>query len=127
MDYMRLFMGYFFVAVSILKMADWKGFVRAFSKYDLLAKNMKGYAALYPLIELGLGISYIYAWHVEKVALLTFVIMVIGAIGIYRNLISPNRVKCACLGTLIKIPLTKFTLVEDIVMALMALGILLTY
>ena len=39
---------------------------------------------------------------------------------------SKNPVKCACLGTLINIPLTKFTLFEDILMALMSIMVLLS-
>ena len=46
--------------------------------------------------------------------------MGIGSIGITKNLLSKNQVKCACLGTKIKIPLTKFTLIENIIMVIMA-------
>jgi YHS domain-containing protein len=122
--YMILFMGVFFVAVSLLKIADWKGFAQAFTMYDILAKKSKVYAHVYPLIELGLGISYLLTWQITIAAYVTFVIMAIGTVGVAQNLLSKNPVKCACLGTLVKIPLTKFTLFEDITMAAMALMIL---
>ena len=51
---------------------------------------------------------------------ITLLIMGIGSIGITKNLLSKNQVKCACLGTKIKIPLTKFTLIENIIMVIMA-------
>ena len=36
---MVIFMGIFFVIVSLLKFADWKGFAQAFSMYDIIAKK----------------------------------------------------------------------------------------
>ena len=45
-------------------------------------------------------------------------------IGVGKNLLSKNKIKCACLGAKVKVPLTSFTFVEDIIMALMALMIL---
>jgi len=123
--YMIQFMGVFFVLVAILKMLDWKGFANAFSMYDIIAKKSKVYSYVYPVIELGLGLSYLLSWNVRIAAVVTFIIMTIGSIGVGKNLLSKNPIKCACLGTLIKIPLTKFTLFEDISMAVMALMILL--
>jgi hypothetical protein len=125
MNGMIYFMGVFFVLVSALKFADWRGFAHAFSMYDILAKRSKVYAWLYPVIELFLGVSYLLRWNIKSVALVTLVLMVIGTIGVAKNLMSKNRVRCACLGTLIKIPLTKVTLIEDVVMGLMALMILM--
>ncbi len=118
-------MGYFFLAVSGLKLADWRGFAHAYAMYDVLAMRSKFYSYLYPLLELALGISYLYFGHVKLTALVTLGLMAISSIGVTRNLLSKNKVQCACLGTLIKIPLTKFTLFEDIAMAIMALIILI--
>ena len=123
-NYMILFMGFAFVVVSILKLLDWKGFAKAFAMYDLIAMKSKFYAFIYPLIELALGFAYLFSFQIEITAIVTFIIMTVGAVGVGRNLLSKNPVKCACLGTLIKIPLTKFTLFEDITMAVMALMIL---
>ena len=122
--YMLLFMGIFFVIVSFLKFIDLKGFAQAFAMYDIVAKRSNVYAYIYPFIELGLGISYLLLWQVTLTATITFIIMTVGSIGVAKNLLSKNPVKCACLGTKIKVPLTKFTLFEDIVMAIMALMVL---
>ena len=120
---MITFMGWFFIAVAFLKLLDWNGFVTAFSKYDLLGKN-KTYGRMYPLIELTLGILYLVGWNVKVVALVTFIIMVIGAIGVAGVVFGSKKLSCACLGTAIKIPLTKFTLVEDVAMVVMSLMIM---
>ena len=116
---MHYFMGGFFIAVSILKMLDWKGFVHAYSMYDIIAKKSKYYAYAYPLIEFCLGLGFLFG-NIRIAAIITLIIMIIGIIGIAKNLLSPQKVRCACLGTLIKIPLTEFTLFEDAIMAVMA-------
>lgn len=121
MKIMNIGMGVFLIIVAILKLADWKGFVGAYSKYDLIAQHSKTYAYIYPLIELALGVAFIAQWQPKWVGLFTLVLFSIGAVGVAKNLMSDNPLHCACLGTLFKIPLTKFTLVEDVLMALMGL------
>jgi len=118
------FMGIVFLILAGLKFLDLKGFAKAFGMYDLLAKRSKAYALTYPFIELALGLAFLFAFQIKVAAAVTIVIMTIGTIGITKNLLSKDKVKCACLGTKIKVPLTTFTLVEDIVMALMGVMIL---
>ncbi len=121
MKAMNIGMGVFLIIVAILKLADWKGFIEAYSKYDLIAQHSKVYAYAYPLIELALGVAFIAQWQLKWIGLFTFLLFSIGTVGVAKNLMSPNPLNCACLGTLFKIPLTKFTLVEDILMSLMGL------
>ena len=51
--------------------------------------------------------------------------MCIGAAGVIRSLMRKDRIKCACLGTVIDLPLGTVTLIEDLGMAAMA-GLMLT-
>ncbi len=128
MEWMIPFMGWFLVAVGILKVLDWKRFTENFMKYDLIAMRSKTYSNLYPLIEIMLGVAFLYAWNVKLVAGILFVLMSVGVVGVSKSLKSNKKIQCACLGKLghhLNIPLTKFTLVEDIIMGLMALIILL--
>ena len=46
--------------------------------------------------------------------------------GVLSNLIQKKSVQCACMGTAIKLPLTKATLVENIIMVGMASWMLVT-
>ena len=118
------FMGIVFLLLAGLKFLDLKGFANAFGMYDLIAKRSKIYGLAYPFIELALGVAFLFAFQIKIAAVVTIIIMTIGTIVIARNLMSKEKVKCACLGTKIKVPLTTFTLVEDIVMALMGVMIL---
>lgn len=121
---MILFMGVFLSVIALLKIADLKGFAHAFMMYDIVAVKSKAYAYIYPFIEAAIGIAFLATWQITAAAWVLLVIMAVGSIGVIRNLTSKSPVKCACLGTLINLPLTKFTLFEDLTMVVMSLMIL---
>jgi uncharacterized membrane protein YphA (DoxX/SURF4 family) len=122
---MRYVMGVIFVVIALLKFIDWRGFVHAYRKYDMLASRSTVYAYAYPVIELLLGVGFLVGWQVRIVALVTLVLMVESAVSVLRALFSKKKIdQCGCLGTVVKLPLTKFTLGEDVVMGLMALVLL---
>ena len=123
--FMLPFMGAVFLILSTLKLIDLKGFVSMFVQYDLIAARSKLYANIYPFIELTLAGMYLFKFQVTYAAIITVLIMGVGAVGVGRNLLSKDKVACACLGAKIKVPLTTFTLVEDLIMLVMALMILL--
>jgi len=128
-NFMLLYMGIFFIVFSLMKMPDWKGFVGAFGMYDLIAKRIKAYGWIYPGIEFVIGILYLVNYFAGEFYLLTaawvtLFIMGIGSIGVGKNIFSKNKIQCACLGTKIKVPLTKVTFIEDLIMAVMAIMIL---
>jgi len=123
---MRDFMGFFFIVFGGFKVINWKGFVAAYSIYDIIAKRSKIYAYLYPVIEIGLGVSYLANFYPLITNWITFVIMIIGAIGVGIELRKKVEIPCACLGVLFKIPMTKVTLFEDLLMAAMALWMIVT-
>jgi len=128
MEWMIPFMGWFLIAVGILKVLDWRRFTENFAKYDLIAMRNKTYSKAYPLIEILIGAAFLYAWNVKIVAGILLILMTIGVAGVAKSLRANKKIQCACLGKLshhLNIPLTKFTLVEDIIMGLMALAILL--
>lgn len=117
---MRMFMAGFFLIFGAFKIARWKGFVTAYREYDILAKRSIAYAYLYPLIEIGLGLSYLFAWNLFVTNIITIVVMGIGSVGVWQKLRMKEEIPCACLGVVFKIPMTKVTLFEDLSMATMA-------
>jgi len=124
-DSMLAFMGWFFLIFGTLKAIRIKGFVEAYQMYDVVAKRSKAYAYLYPFLELGFGLAYLFAWQVEAVSAAVFVVMLVGAYGVYLKLKEHEEIPCACLGTVFKVPMTWVTLGEDLLMAGMALMSLL--
>ncbi|MCH9617053.1 MAG: hypothetical protein SP4CHLAM5_00300 [Chlamydiia bacterium] len=118
--YMLIFMGIIFLILSVLKLVDITGFTKIFVTYDLLAKKYPVYAYIYPFIELFIAICFLFHFIIIPAAVITIIIMTIGTISIYKNLLSKDKKSCACLGAKINVPLTRFTLVEDILMGVMA-------
>lgn len=117
---MRYFEGFFFFIFGAFKLLNWKGFVNAYAMYDIIAKRSRLYGYLYPLIELGLGGGYLFNFHLLAVAWVTLILMVIGGIGVVNELRKKKQTPCACLGVVFKIPMTGVTLMEDVLMAIMA-------
>jgi hypothetical protein len=117
---MHYFMGLFLCQFSMLKLFHPSGFADGFQKYDLVAIKFRGYAYLYPFIELGLGLAYLSFIYPIATYLITIVVMGIGTIGVVGALRRGLDVRCACMGTVLDVPLSTVTLSEDIAMGLMA-------
>lgn len=124
-DFMILYMGIFFLIFSLMKMLDWKGFADVFQTYDLIAGKSRIYAFAYPAIEFAFAVLYLTNSFISIALWTTFIVMGIGAIGVGIKLLRKEKFQCACLGTKINLPLTKVTLLEDLLMAFMALMLLI--
>lgn len=114
------FMGIFFLVFGGFKIINLKGFAEAYAIYDLIAKRFKLYALFYPFIELILGFLYLLRWKLLFAHWTVLILMIVSAIGVAVELSQKKNIQCACLGTVFKIPMTYVTLLEDLLMALMA-------
>lgn len=117
---MMNFMAGFFLVFSGLKLMDIAGFARGYGMYDLLAAKVPAYGYVYPLLELALGLAYLTRFQMHATNVVTLVLMTFSALGVARSLVQKKQFQCACLGTLLKVPLTKVALIEDLLMAVMA-------
>lgn len=125
MAWMGHFMAGFFLVFSFFKLLDVRGFAEGYSTYDVIAKRIPSFGLVYPFIELGLGIAYLMApMHVLTNAV-TLVIMGVSSIGVIQQVLKNSPFQCACLGTIFKLPLSKVTLVEDLLMVAMSAAMLL--
>lgn len=122
---MNDFMGFFFIIFGFFKVINLNAFAQAYATYDLIAQKSRGYAFAYPFIELVLGIAYITRWQPTFINVVTVLIMLISAAGVAVELSKGKTIVCACLGTVFKIPMTYITLLEDLLMAGMALVMLI--
>lgn len=124
--WMRLFMGIFFLVFAGFKFIGYKMFVEMFAGYDIIGKKLKAYSYAYPFIELGLAIFYLANLYPSFRDVFTLAIMLIGSIGVFQEIYHRRSgIHCACLGNIIKLPLSTVSLVEDIGMAVMA-GIMIS-
>ena len=124
--FMTDFMGLFYIVFSLFKFIDYRNFPTAFSNYDPIAKVFIGYGWLYPFIEVCLGINLLSGQYIIPSLFITVIMLGTTTMGVLSNLIQKKSIQCACMGTAIKLPLTKATLVENIIMIGMASWMLVT-
>lgn len=124
---MTQFMAGFFIIFSLFKFINLRGFVDSYRSYDLLAQHWPFYGWAYPFIELSLGIAYALETPFIALDVFTLVLMLFSALGVYKALKAKRKIPCACLGTLIKLPMTWITLAEDLLMAFMAFLMILNH
>jgi hypothetical protein len=118
---LRWFMAIFFLTFGSFKLAGYQMFADMFSGYDIVAERFKPYAYAYPFIELALGIAYASAKFQPWLDWVTLAVMAVGTVGVFRELKRRTGIHCACLGNIIKLPLSTVSLVEDVGMGAMAL------
>lgn len=118
--WMHAFMGLFLLIFALLKLFDLSAFADGFQKYDLLAQHVRPYALVYPFIELSLALGYLAHWRPAVVYLVTVLVLGFGALGVIRALHKGLDLTCACMGTILKVPLSTVALTEDVAMAVMA-------
>jgi len=117
---MRWFEGLFFLVFALFKLSRYRDFIDAFRGYDIVAKRSEAYAKAYPFIELILAAGFLFNVALPAVLVITLTIMAVSSIGVIKELRRGSHITCACLGTVIKLPLTQVTLTEDVVMGAMA-------
>ena len=119
------FMIGFFLVFAGFKLIDVKGFADGYSTYDLLARRIFTYGYVYPFIELFFGLAMILNPTSQPLLVAEIIVMSFSGLGVAIKLTKKEKFQCSCLGTLLKIPLTKVTVVEDFGMAALALAMLL--
>ncbi len=119
--WMLNFMAGFFIVFSFFKLLDLKGFRDAYSTYDLLAKHWHGYGLIYPFLELGLGLAFLFRFELITALWFSIALMSFSSLGVIQALSKKQKIRCACLGTVLNLPMSTITLVEDLGMVAMAI------
>lgn len=120
-EFMLDFMSLFFIVFSFFKMLDLNGFLQSFKMYDPLAKRVSFYGRIYPFIETLLGLMFLMRYEINIALIITLVLLVITTIGVSKVLLQKQSIQCACLGTVLKLPMTEATLIENSIMIVMAI------
>lgn len=121
---LRYFMTGFFLVFAGFKLVDLRGFADGYATYDLLASRLPAYGYAYPFLELGFGLAMLAGRESRGLYIAEFAVMAFSGLGVAIKLIKREKFQCACLGTFLKVPLTKVTLIEDFGMAAMALAMI---
>jgi copper chaperone CopZ len=124
-SFMLDFMGLFYIVFSFFKLLDLKGFPESFKMYDPLAKLVPIYGVIYPFIELSLGVLFLLRLQIPLALIITLIILGITTTGVVKTLLDKKSIQCACLGTALKLPMTKATFIENSIMIVMAIIMLI--
>jgi copper chaperone CopZ len=124
-DFMLDFMGLFYIVFSFFKMLDLRGFPESFRMYDPLAKRVPIYGKVYPFIETALGLMFLMRYELNIALISTLIVLGITTIGVTKTLLDKKAIRCACLGTALKLPMTEATFIENTIMIVMAILMLL--
>jgi len=120
-SFMFDFMGLFYIVFSFFKMLDLKGFPESFKMYDPLAKRVPFYGWIYPFIETALGFMFLLRFELNIALWITLIVLGITTIGVTKTLLDKKSIRCACLGTALKLPMTEATFIENAIMIIMAI------
>ena len=120
MHWMNNFMGAFFLVFSFFKMLDLKGFAESYFSYDIIAKRWNGWGFVYPFVELGLGLAFLFHFQPLLTNGLTFVVMGLSIIGVLQSVLNKRKIRCACLGAVFNLPMSTITIIEDGLMIVMS-------
>jgi hypothetical protein len=124
-EFMLDFMGLFYIVFGFFKMLDLKGFPESFKMYDPLTKRIPIYGKVYPFIETALGLMFLIRFEVKIALIATIIVLGITTIGVTKTLLDKKAIRCACLGTALKLPMTEATFIENTIMIIMAVLMLL--
>ncbi len=119
------FMAWWFIVFASFKIVRLKDFAEAYSLYDILAKRIPGYGLVYPFIELGLGLMFLFRFGATIAAWVTLALMLINSIGAYKGIRDKKVIMCACMGTVFRLPMSFVSLGEDLLMLIMAIMLLI--
>src|SRR5690606_4893191 len=115
----------FFLVFSFFKLLKLNAFAEGYRTYDLIARRFPAYAYVYPFIELGLGLAFVTGVAPLAVNIITLVVMGVSSLGVVQSLLRKTQFQCACLGTVIQLPLSKVTLFEDLLMVVMSAAMII--
>lgn len=119
-DWMLHFMAGFFLVFGFFKLLDIRGFRDAYSSYDLLAKKWYAYGFIYPFLELALGFAFLFRFELHTALWASIILMGFGGIGVVQALSKKQTIRCACLGTVLNLPMSTVTIIENFGMVLMS-------
>ena len=123
MMWMQYFMAAFFLSFSYFKLINLRGFADSYMMYDVVAKNFKPWAFIYPFVELALGMAYLTGFAPLFTSIVTVIVMSVSLIGVVQSVLMKRKIQCACLGAVFNLPMSTVTILEDVLM--IAMGIMM--
>ena len=114
------FMGFSLSLLASLKLMDIESFARGFEKYDLITKQIRPYAKIYPFAELAIGLGFLSGIVPLVTGIASLAIGVSGGTSVFKAVyIDKLDLNCACVGGNSRTPLGIVSFAENAIMAVM--------
>ena len=114
------FMAVFFVTFAAFKFVNIEMFAITYRTYDILAKRYRPWPYMFPFIEAFLGFGYFISTDAWQLNVITILFTGTAGYSVWKELRKKSNFSCACLGSFIRLPLSKVSFVEDSAMFVMA-------
>jgi len=124
--WMEHFMAGFFLVFSFFKFLNLQGFADSYSTYDVVAKKWIGWSHVYAFVELALGIAFLIGFNPLLTNAVAFIVMTVSIVGALQSVMNKRKIRCACLGAVFNLPMSRVTIIEDALMIAMSFIMLLT-
>ncbi len=125
MGWMMGFMAGFYIVFGAFKLLDVPAFARSYAQYDIVARYFPAWGYAYPFVELALGFGFLFWLDMRVLSWIALALSLVGAVGVIKANRSRQKIECACLGTVFKLPMSVVTIIENLGMAAMATWMLL--
>ena len=76
-------------------------------------------------IETGLGLMLLMRFEVKIALIITLFVLGVTTVGVTKTLLDRKSIRCACLGTVLNLPMTEATFIENVIMIVMAISMLI--
>ena len=64
-------------------------------------------------------------WKMHSALWISVLVLLSTSVGVIKQLQQKSTIQCACLGTSLNLPMTEATLIENLIMLSMSVGMLL--
>lgn len=127
LNFLPMFMSLFLIMFGMLKLFDIESFVDIFSRYDVVSSRIRGYAYLYPFIQLSLGFAYLGNYFPQQTSIVLIALSGLSLLSVMLQGRERRTVVCGALGCVVRVRLGRVTLVENLLMLVMGCAHLATH
>jgi len=111
---LRIMLGLLYIFASVFKFPDLKRFAASIASFGLVPKKLiKPIAYLHPVVELLVGIAILFNIYLTEAAFIGLVLIIIADIFVTYAFFNKKIDDCGCYGIAIKVPITKYKLIEN--------------
>lgn len=116
LEWIRWFMGGLLIVFGGFKLLGIEVFIKVFPLYDLIAKRIKLYKYIYPLLQVFLGMFFIIGAFSIIRNITTILIGMSGLIGMIHVVSRRGSIRLSYLGTILRLRFSTVILIENTLM-----------